>query len=230
MIRIVTISLCATLLISCSSTVQHTGQAPENFEQSIINSKQSFYTQISLDTLTNASYKDFSVNEAYRYKNYKLLFGAFDSQIGELSPNESESDIGVRLLVLDQADQLVFRSKGQGDSYILRPKFYALNAQSPLLVFAEIGTEYSWGNIVFSLNENGIKEIGEIDVAGIDLALDDYDDVSNVIKIEKTGSNLKFSFDADSVVLNPGGNNEQVVEAKGYFYLYNGKDFILVKK
>lgn len=232
MIRIIALGICAAVFFSCStetiptantpSTIVHSGYASEN--------ERGLYKQISIDSLVNVSYKDFDVHNSYRYKHIKLLFGAFKSQLDELSEHDTEPDSGLRLLVLDQNDKLIFRSKGQYDSNILKPKFYRLDDQSPIIILAEIGNEYSWGNIIFSMDEKGVKEIGEIDLAGINTQLNEYADISKVTKIEKVGNNLIFRFDSDSVIVNPGGRNEKVVASKGYRYIYNGKDFKVVEE
>lgn len=132
------------------------------------NEHQNIYSPFKIDTLNDFLLKDFHIYESYQYgNNFKLLFGSYTVAGEPISKHESPDDLGIRLIVLDKNNNQVFRSKGQIDSYILRPKFYKLDSKSPVLILAEIGTEYSWGNIVFSLNENGIKNWEQLNLLGL---------------------------------------------------------------
>jgi hypothetical protein len=195
------------------------------------NEHQNFYTPFKIDTLNDFLLKDFNIYESYQYdNNFKLLFGSYTVAGEPISKHETPDDLGNRLIVLDKNNNQVFRSKGQMDSYILRPKFYKLDSKSPVLILAEIGTEYSWGNIVFSLNKNGIKELGMIELAGINLERDDYDNIAEYIKIAKKGNTIHFQFEADSVIVDPGGRKEKVIAANQISYIYDGHEFKCIYK
>lgn len=119
----------------------------------------------------------------------------------------------------------IYKSRGSGDSYILKPKYFRENGfGTPLIILAETGAEYSWGIRVFSVAPDLIvKDMGILDVAvGSENEIIDgpLSAVPYTI-IRKKNNNIIFTFTKD-IVFDPGGRKEKRISKDKIKYIYDG--------
>ena len=162
----------------------------------------------------------------YQYRND--IFISFDRHI-----EGSESDFGARLFVLrvtGGSSEVIYYSRGSFDSYFLRPSFFSTDIkQDPLLILAEVGTEYSWGARVFLVSPDGsARDLGSLDVAVIEDPENDTVSVIPHTKIKVDGIRYEFTFDKD-VIFNPGGLDDKAVSRDKIKYVYNGSSLKVIK-
>lgn len=146
----------------------------------------------------------------------------------------SKDDYGPKFLILNKengAYRTVYESKGSGDSYILKPSFYSTDiAKEPLLILAEIGTEYSWGvRLILIVQDLHVKDLGTLDVA-VEPDSDFIDGPESVIPythIAEHNGRLAFTFTKD-IIYDPGGLNERKFKKEDIRYTFNGKSLKLV--
>lgn len=139
----------------------------------------------------------------YRW-NAMFAFGVASGQRWD-DPN----DYGARLLLLGNSGAAWvtrYHSAGSADSYGIRPTFVANCGGHELLIFGEIGTEYSWGVRVFAYDNGEVEDLGEIP-----LAVEGEIDAESVIPFMRFSSNgtvVELSFTRD-LIEDPGGLNER---------------------
>jgi hypothetical protein len=171
------------------------------------------------------------VEYAYKYDELTYIFGSYSQRPDNLPENDYD---GIRLLVIDSDNKMIFRSKGSADSYSLTPTFYMLDNKSPIFILAEIGDEGgSWGNVVFMIQNNRVKSIGNINLAVPKKEDDLTTSVSNIgefTRIIKKGKEFQFDFDVDTVYFDPLGANEKAYDGRKIHYLYDNKSFRLIEK
>ena len=106
-----------------------------------------------------------------------------------------------------------FRSSHSGDSYFLRPFFYkTISQDDPIIILAEMGTEYTWGVRVFLVEGINIKDIGDLNV-GADTPKRPF------MQIRKLGEQIQFGFTTD-VIYDPGDRNEKSINKDNIKYIY----------
>jgi len=162
----------------------------------------------------------------YHYRNDIYL--SFDRHM-----EGSERDYGARLFVLritGESSKVIYNSRGSFDSYFLRPSFYSTDIkQDPLLILAEVGTEYSWGARVFLVSPDGsAKDLGSLKVAVLDDPENDTVSVIPYTRIKADGNGYEFTFDRD-VIFNPGGLEDHPVSRSRIKYVYDGTSLKLIK-
>lgn len=116
---------------------------------------------------------------------------------------------GLKLLLVKPAEgyKLLYRSRGAWESWILHPTFFkADKPDKPLVILAAQGTSDSWGQQVFTLKDDSIKEIGFLDVTRKEQADTAFyedgfrlTDIGPVTEIKSVNGMLNFSFKTDSV-------------------------------
>jgi len=153
------------------------------------------------------------------FENYQ--FQEFCFVIG--TDPESENKYDLRLLVFDSDTNLIYKSDGQADSVTFTLNFFQSKTDPNLsLILAHSSNEYSWGNDVFRFKADQIEHLGLLDVA----KLEQYDepwDISTYTKIYKNGKNLRFEFETDSIVFNPGGRKENILLSADIYYIWDGQ-------
>ncbi len=166
----------------------------------------------------------------YKYK--ADLFLSFGSSLDD-SFESSERDYGSRFSLVrftEGSTKVLYQSRGSMDSYFLRPSFFSADInKTPLLILAEIGTEYSWGARVFLVSPDGSAEdLGSLDVAVIEDPEADTVSIIPHTKIKLDGSRYEFTFTRD-VIFNPGGRNDHPVNRSQIKYVYDGSSLSLIK-
>lgn len=153
--------------------------------------------------------------------------GAKDYYVVSSWDNRSTgADFGRRLYLLRKGKEgyeETGRSRGAGDSYILRPVFFT--GRGRILVLAELGTEYSWGLMAFEITGNRLVELGPLEAA-VEGEWDAVDPTPfAVVKLVKGRWRVEFSRD---LVLDPGGLTERRIVRKGNLpivFEHDGKAF-----
>jgi hypothetical protein len=140
--------------------------------------------------------------------------------------NTSSSDHGIQLFLIEKAAgelKIRYQSKGSGDAYNLSPSFYRHPNNGSWVILAESGTEYSWGVRVFTINQDRVVNVGDLNVA-VGGVLDNSSSVVPYTMVSQEGVNMVFRFTRD-VVTDPGGNNTQYIAKNKIHYTYDGQVF-----
>ncbi|NJB72921.1 hypothetical protein GGR42_003419 [Saonia flava] len=157
---------------------------------------------------------DFPIFETYHLDGYCFA-------IGTDPKNDSEYDL--KMFVFNPSTDLVYKSPAQVESYTFSLKFFQSKTNSNLyLILAHASNEYSWGNEVFRFEKGRIDHLGLLDLATFDLK-DEPWDIASYTEIYKNGQNLLFEFNKDTLIFNPGGRKEKMVESKNVHYLWDGQ-------
>ncbi len=138
-------------------------------------------------------------------KGYCIV-SSWDSKSGS-------ADFGRRLYLVRKTTagyEEIDRTRGAADSYILRPVFFTGSGR--VLILAEMGTEYSWGLMVYEIAQNRLKELGPLDAA-VEGA-EDAEDPTPFAAVKLVNGRWRVEFSHD-LVLDPGGPSERKIERKG---------------
>jgi len=188
------------------------------------------YSKIRVKEIQEKSYPNINYLQTFQYNDLTLLFGSYQSEPKNLSKNDFG---GYRLFVMNTKGDLLFRSKGAGDSRSFSPQFYKLNDSSPVFILVELGDEGgSWGNNVYSILGDEVKDIGNLNIAKQKI-VDGYFSFINIgefTQICKIGKSFQFNFHTDSVTYDPNGKDEKSLDGKKWHYIYDEKTFKLTKK
>jgi hypothetical protein len=130
---------------------------------------------------------------------------------------ETAEDYGRRLhLIAEEAGsyRVVTRSRGAGDSYILRPALFP--AGECVIVLSETGTEYSWGLVAHRLCGDRLETLGPLPVALAEEHPAGATTVSpvGVARVQASAGGVRVEFHAD-VVVEPGGRAEEELRRRG---------------
>jgi|GEM_PF-4776222 len=186
------------------------------------------YTQYKLKNVSPDS-SNFSTIEGYISDHYTInsltfLFGSFSA----FQPDTTIP--GLRMIIKNAEDSVVYASPGFSDSEALSPLFFINDSTVfPLLVCVDAGGFGSWGNTVFAVSKQQVKKLGHINAATYD-----PNDLPGNIMVNSTisaiGDTLLVEFPADTLLLNPGGEGEQKVVGADVFYRYSGKQFEYIRR
>ena len=109
--------------------------------------------------------------------------------------------------------------------YLFEPHFYKNDQSDKIYIVCQAAFEYYCGGDVFLLENQKIKALGTVDISGKDMETSLID----ILRINENGKETIFSFDTDSLIFNPGGEKETLIENTNLRYVYDGKKFKLVK-
>jgi hypothetical protein len=219
---------------NCSSKKNPSLESLSNVDTINNSNVDSIYSIINHEKLDIDSFPNFHIDYTFKYGKLKYLVGRYIHTPVDLAENDVE---GLRLLVLDLNNKLVFRSLGAGDSYNMSATMYKLDNTSPIFILSEYGDESgSWGNAVFMVRNDVVEEIGFIDL-GIRIKdeTDPYpsfyfEDIGDYTRIVKRGGTYHFIFDVDSVCVKPNSQNERILNGREVSYVYANNDFRLIEK
>jgi hypothetical protein len=139
----------------------------------------------------------------------------------------TDKDYGRRLYLVRKKGsgfEDVDRTAGAGDSYILTPAFF--RGQGRILILAEIGTEYSWGLLVYEIIHKRLVFLGPLDAA-VEGEVD-AEAPTPFAGVKNVNGRWLVEFSRD-LVLDAGGLHEQSImrrENKPIIFEYDGKSFI----
>lgn len=224
------ILLIATVFFGCSEQKNkpHQKMIPvlqQTAEEEKKNQKDLSYHQFQPDTASGIIIKGFDTEASYEINSLYVLTGNYEYPDGKIVYPNTETDWGDRLLVIDKQRKVHFQSKGAGDVYLFEPHFYKNDQNDKIYIVCQAAFEYYCGGDVFLLEKQKVKSLGTIDISGKDMETSLID----ILRINENGKETIFSFDTDSLIFNPGGEKETLIENSNLYYVYDGKKFKLVK-
>ena len=126
-----------------------------------------------------------------------------------------------------QGFDLLSKSDGMMDSYILRPTFFTTNNR--IIILGETGAEYSWGVVAYEIFNETLKDLGTIYVAKPTEETTDNPIPDAQVKL--SGGSLIVEFHTD-LIFDPGGHNDRLVKRvndQPIVFAHDGRDFFLMK-
>ncbi|WP_186754057.1 PA3715 family protein [Echinicola salinicaeni] len=181
------------------------------------------YSKIHPRKLENFQLDKFEVDQAYELNGQKIITGNYIPEKGkhDTSSDESQSDWGDRLLILDSANNVVFQSHGHGDYYLFEPHFYKTEVSNKIIIICQKAFEYPFGGEVFILEKERIKHIGTLDIEGTE----EGQYLTEKVDIQEIGNSLVFAIKSNQLVLKPG--EEFSTQVTNAIYVYQGNQLIL---
>jgi len=171
----------------------------------------------------------FKHKNAFRYNKLVFLVGYTKDTIPE--------NLGKRLFVLNQNGEIIFKSKGQMDSYYFEPYFYqSSNKKNDFIIIAEIGAEYSWGAKGYYIRNNNIYNLGYLDVGILkevyvdgELFFSNPSRINEHLIISEKNDEILIKFkEKETVILYPGTDKESEQESEKIYYKWNGTNLELI--
>ena len=199
--------------------------AEEHFQKNTVwncsDTTTAVFRKFRADTLImDFNYGPFYIHTgSYKVNELKLLFGYYKpSDKGEMSPYDSETDWGQRLICFNAENQIVFKSHGEEDSWLFRPTFFVSDDKKHIVILCQLGCEYFWGASVFLIEKNNIYSIGFLNVEPYSENEDSIIPITSVTKIKRIKNTLEFTFNVDKLSFDTGGREEHFVTNKKYVY------------
>ena len=220
-------------IISCQEKSTITQNTSENLSSTSTTSTKSSdldtqktlqYHQFKADTLTDLTITDFEVLASYQLKNVKVIEGNYRPIDGKMVAPDTEKDQGRRLLILNNKNKIISKSKGVGEVYLNKPYFYKNDVNDDIIIVCQLGYEYFFGAEAYLLRDNHLKYIGKIDIESKNMEIPLID----ILRIKENKQIITFSFDSDSILLKP-GNQDELVKNNNFRYEYDYKTFRLKK-
>lgn len=176
------------------------------------------FEKFTPETLSDFKYKDFYIDESYKIYNLSLLFGYYENE----SKQNTEFDYGKRLVCFDKDNKKIFQSKGSGDTWIFRPSFFISPDKEEIVIMCQLGFEYFYGAECFLLKNNILNNMGMIEVEPYSESVEEYsnDPVTDVTEIKYNNNKLEFTFNADTLIFDHGGENSRIIENSNFIYIY----------
>ncbi|MCY1636706.1 hypothetical protein [Marinifilum sp. D737] len=191
-----------------------------------------YFERVEIKELKSESnISNLDVIHSYEFED--LLF-----VVGHNTDNNDVENIGLRLCILNDSNEIIFKSDGQQDSYYFEPHIFQSSTEKDrLIIIGEIGAEYSWGAQAFLLEKNNVIELGSMDVGIIEKPVE-KDDIyfetpSRIIKyleIESKNNEIKFSFKkGETLAINPGGDCERKIKSENFYFIWKENQFLEVE-
>ncbi|WP_452219927.1 hypothetical protein [Lacinutrix salivirga] len=174
------------------------------------------YTQIKADSIK----KDFkidsiNVNQSAWINNIQFITGTIDG-------NKN----GIHLIVKNSLNKILYKSKGQQDSWRYNPYFFKSKKSNRMIVVSEIGDEESWGIHIQDYNNENYKELGSLNI----VASNEFEESINIvpfIKIQELSSDLlQFYFDESTKIYD--NELEEIYSGVNLKYNYSKNKIIKV--
>ncbi|MBC9813056.1 hypothetical protein H9Y05_11305 [Crocinitomicaceae bacterium CZZ-1] len=218
------ISLLSLLLVvySCrqhSTPKQEAETGPHNEKQTT----ETHFIKFDPDTIPALTINGFTSDYSFKIGQNYLVVGYYMPVDGQIVPPDTEDNWGDRLLFLDAKKSIVYTSKGVGDVYLYEPHFFKSTSGDKIIVVCQLGYEYFFGGDAYLIENTTIRYIGAIDI-------ENYRDekrLVDILNIKSIDSTIVFSFDTDSLVLQPGSEDIPVANNNiRYEYDYNALKLI----
>lgn len=184
------------------------------------------YFEFSPDTVTGLDLYPIQLDYAYEIDGHKIVVGYYGPlENGEWSEEvDASNDWGDRLFLLNGKNEIVYKSRGVGDPYLFEPHFYKNAKNGKVLIICQLGYEYRYGGEAFVLENDSIVYIGNLNVESI---IEEVN-MTDIVIIHEENDLLRFTFNADSVMLNPAGKFE-VLSSKELQYIFENDNLRLEK-
>lgn len=164
--------------------------------------------------------KDFEMVEGFKVGDNKIFTGIFSNEKIDFSTDKKLDDYGgKRLVALNMQNKMVYKSKGAGDLYLFQPHFYKNNSNGKILIVCQLAFEYFCGGEAFLLEKDKISYLGNLNIESNDMEIKLID----ILKINENNNQITFSFKRDSLIMDPGGKDENLVSRSAKYIYNNGK-------
>ncbi len=171
------------------------------------------FTKYDPETNKNFSFQNFEETESFTIGDLKLFVA---------KNKENQKYITPHLVAVNKQNEIVFEGIGSEDLFQYNPSFFISKDKKQTIICFQMAYEYNCGMDVFLIENNTVKSIGIIDA---DLN-DESKSIVEVTKIIKSNNQIEFSFEADSLVLNPGTSDLIVPNKVKYIYRNNKLVFV----
>ncbi|WP_462093581.1 hypothetical protein [Sphingobacterium hungaricum] len=209
------------LMMACNPKNKTVEQASNELNPTVATVNQNFaFTEFFPDSLSNAKLADFSIRSAYLLDSNQLIVASHWTKDGSIEAPDTETDYGARLMLLSKDNKQLFASHGFMDLFLVEPHFYKNDQDQRIIILCQTAFEYFSGAELFIYENNSLKHLGNLDLSGKDMDTSLVD----IVRVNQQADSLLFTFDSDSLLLNPGGN-EEMVKNNNMHYLY--KDGVL---
>lgn len=216
--------LLSGILFSCSESGTSTHLAANlPVEQPKIRSLE--YIEFRPDTLPKVNISGFYTVDSYQLGSLAVLTGYYEYPDGKIVYPNTEKDFGLRLLAVDKQQHIRFQSRGSGDVYSFDPHFYRNPQSAKIYIICQEAFEYYCGADIFLFEMDQIKHLGIMDLSG----KDEETNLVDILHISELGNKTIFSFEADSLTFNPGGEKESVIKNTNIHYIYDGNHFRFIR-
>ncbi|MCL5245185.1 SH3 domain-containing protein [Cellulophaga sp. 20_2_10] len=184
--------------------------------------KRKKYYEFKPDTISDITLKHFDAENVYKLDSQKIVTGNYKPKNGKIIEPDSEKDWGDRLILLNNKNEILFKSFGAGDVYLFEPHFYKNNRTNKIVIVCQLAYEYCFGGEAFIYENGEISYIGLLDVDS------DNDEkcLIDIIEIQEVDDEIIFSFNSGNILLEP-GSEDILIKSKGVNYIYSNKELIL---
>lgn len=200
--------------------VQQENPASESIKQT----SETHFIKFDPDSIPDLKIKGFTSDYSFKIGQNYLVVGYYRPVNGQIVLPDTEDNWGDRLLFLNGKKSLIYKSNGVGDVYHYEPHFYKSTDGGKVIVICHLGYEYFFGGDVYLIENETIRFIGAMDIEndGEEKTLID------ILKIKSIDSTIVFSFDTDSLVLQP-GNESISVKNSNIRYEYSDDTLKLIR-
>ena len=146
-------------------------------------------------------------------------------------------DIYGRNFKVKEGKKILFGDTGEQEAKMVVPHIYFLKADSTYhkLLVAEYSSGFSLGLGIYIINGTESRKIGFLALADDDTAGGDKENLYPVsavkdLMLQTDGDNLFISFKCNKIIIHPGSDREELVDANEIKFIYNGKKLKEVKK
>lgn len=216
----------ALSIVSCGSQSNEAVTAKALRQDSV--PQEITYYEFVPKALKDVKIKGFDVQKAYEMDGYKIVSGYYEPVNGKIRLPDTDKDWGDRLLLVDSRNEIIYRSPGAGDAYLYIPHFYKNDSNDKIIVICQLAFEYYFGGDVFELEKGKVKFLGNLNIEVYDPDMEKF--LADNIIIREKSQDLFFDFDADSLVLDPGGQKEEVIKNDSIRYVFDRKTSRLYEK
>ncbi|KMQ59057.1 hypothetical protein ACM40_19110 [Chryseobacterium sp. BLS98] len=178
--------------------------------------KDAIYSEFKPENITGLKIKGFDVEKAFSVGENKIVTGSYPFIDGKATLPDTEKDWGNRLLMLNNKNEIIYTSKGSGETYLYEPYFYKNNQNGHIIIVCQQAFEYFFGGEAFLLEKGKIKYLGNLDIE----PNDERKKLTDILRIQESNKEINFTFDADSLVLKP-GNEDIVIRNNNAKYIYD---------
>ncbi|WP_131797230.1 hypothetical protein [Chryseobacterium kwangjuense] len=184
--------------------------------------KDAVYTEFKPEPIQGLKIKGFNVNAAFTINGNTVAAGSYESVDGNITLPDTEKDWGKRLLLLNNKNEIIYKSPGTGETYLYEPHFYRNSQNGNIIIVCQLAYEYFFGGDAFLLENGTVKYLGNLDIE----TNNEEKSITDVLKIKESKDGITFTFDADSLVLKP-GNEDKVIKNNQVKYVYDGSSLKL---
>ncbi|KFF24354.1 hypothetical protein [Chryseobacterium vrystaatense] len=178
--------------------------------------KDTVYTEFKPEIIRNLNIKGFDVGHAFSLEGYKIASGNYKPVDGNITLPDTEEDWGNRLLLLNDNNQVTYQSKGFGEAYLYEPYFYKNSQNDNIIIVCQQAFEYFFGGEAFLFEKGKMKYLGNLDIEPNNMEIK----LTDILKIKESKDGITFTFDSDSLVLQP-GSKDRVIKNNNVKYVYD---------